>query len=116
MKLDKRESSFLLIGVIIGSIAIYLVMNQKLNSQRSITKRILNNSIQGMKASQELASSCSEAYNTATSCVANLKTCNLDEQIKKLDEFNTRKKHADQQIDLMNEDMKKIIEEVSTNR
>ena len=68
-----------------------------------------------MKASQELANSFSDAYNAATACVSNLKTCNLEEQGKKLDEFNARRKNADQQIDWMNQDMTKIIEEVSTN-
>ena len=116
MKLNKRVSSFFLIGILIGSIATYLIFNQKLNSQKVLTKRILNNSIQSMKASQELANSCSDAYKTATACVSNLKTCNVKEQAKKLDEFNARRKRADPQIDWMNQDMIKIIEEVSANR
>lgn len=85
------------------------------NSNKKLTLRILSNAIGSMEASQSLAESCSRAYNTATACVSNLDTCNIQEEAKKLDEFNTRKIYADQQIDLMNQDMKKIIQEVSAN-
>lgn len=116
MKLNRRETFIFLAGLIIGSAIIFLITNHKIASQKSLTKRILNNSIQSMKASQDLASSCSEAYNTATACVSNLHSCNIKEETKKLDEYNTRRKHADTIIDWANQDMKQIIEEVSTNR
>lgn len=40
----------------------------------------------------------------------------LEEEAKKLDTYNTRKKHADMQIDWANQELKKIVEDVSANR
>ncbi len=116
LMLNRRELFIGLICFSVGALAVFMYMNAELSSNKKLTTRILSNAIGSMKASQTLSESCSEAYNTATACVSNLSTCNLQEEAKKLDTFNTRKKHADQQIDWMNQDMKKIIEEVSANR
>lgn len=116
MKLNKREVSFFLIGLIIGSIVIFLITNQKINNQKSLTKRILNNSLQSMEASKQIADSCAQAYNTATACVSNLNTCNVEEEAKKLDEFNYKRGQAEEIIDWMGDDMEKIIKDVKANR
>ena len=113
---NKRELLIGLICLFVGALAVFMYMSTELSSNKDLTKRILSNAIGSMEASQSLAESCSEAYNTATACVSNLSTCNLQEEAKRLDEFNTRRKHADEQIDWMNEDMRKIIEEVSNKR
>lgn len=114
--LTKRE---LLIGVgclFIGALMVFIYARAELSSNKKLTARILSNAIGSMEASQALAESCSEAYNTATACVSHLSTCNLNVESKKLDEFNTQKKMADQQINKMNYDMKQIIQEVSAKR
>ncbi|HVZ67046.1 MAG TPA: hypothetical protein VG917_02185 [Patescibacteria group bacterium] len=116
MKLNRRETYIFLAGLIIGSVIIFLITSHKIASQKSLTKRILNNSIQSMEASNELANSCADAYKTATTCVSNLQSCNIAEESKKLDEYDTRRKHADIIIDWANRDMEQIIKEVSTNR
>lgn len=115
-KLNRRELILGISCILIGVAIAYLFIGGQIREQKKLTARILKNSIQSMEASQNLAQSCSEAYNTATGCVTHLGTCNLEAESKRLDEYNTRKMHADQQIELMNQDMKKIIEEVSTNR
>lgn len=113
---NKRELLIGLFCLSVGGLAVFMYMNTGLISNKELTRRILSNAIGSMQASQNLAESCSKAYSTATACVSNLSTCNLEAEAKKLDEFNTQKMMADQQIELMNQDMKKIIEEVSTNR
>ena len=69
-----------------------------------------------MTASKEIADSCSSAYNAATTCVSNLKTCDIKAESKKLDEFNYKRGQAEEIIDWMGEDMKKIIEEVKASQ
>lgn len=114
--MNKRE---VLVGMgcfILGTIITIAFFKSELNTNKKLTSRILSNAIGAMKASHSLAESCSDAYNTVTACVSDLKTCDIEVEAKKLDEFNTRRKHADEQIDWMNKDMEKIIEEVSANR
>ena len=91
-------------------------MNRKIAYQKDLTQRILNNSVQSMSASKEIADTCTSAYNTATACVGNLSTCNIEEEAKKLDELNYKRGQAEEIIDWMNDDMRKIIEEVKTNK
>ncbi len=115
--IQKRNKRELIIGIsciLIGAIITYLLIGNKIKEQKNLTSRILKNSIQSMEASNELANSCADAYKTATACVTNLQSCNILEESKKLDEYNTRRKHADTIIDWANKDMKQIIEEVST--
>ena len=69
-----------------------------------------------MTASKEIADSCSSAYNTATSCVSNLSTCDIEAESRKLDDFNYKRGQAERVIDWMSEDMKQIIEEVKRNQ
>ena len=69
-----------------------------------------------MEASQNFAESCSDAYNAASECASNINSCDLKKEAQRLDEFNTEREHADQQIDWMNKDLQVIIEEVSANR
>jgi len=115
-KLNKRDLIIGISCILIGVVFTYLLVGNQIKEQKKLTSRILKNSIQSMEASKEMADSCTQAYNTATACVSNLQSCNLTEETKKLDEFNTRRKHADTIIDWANEDMKKIIEDVSSNR
>ncbi len=114
--LSKKE---LLIGMaclFIGALVVFIYTRAELSSSEKLTARILSNAIGSMEASQNLAESCSEAYNTATACATHLSTCNFEEEARKLDEFNVKRKNADLQIESMNQDMKKIIDEVSANR
>lgn len=69
-----------------------------------------------MTASKEISDSCSSAYNTATTCVSNLNTCDIEAEAKKLDDFNYKRGQAEEIIDWMGEDMKKIIEEVKSSQ
>ena len=114
--LTKRELIIGILFLFVGALIVFIYMRSEISSNKKLTARILSNAIGSMEASQNLAESCSEAYNTAATCVSNLSTCNLQEEAKKLDLFNARRKNADQQIDRMNQDMKKIIDEVSANR
>jgi len=107
--MNKREFVVGVACLVLGVLITALYLNSKLSSNRKLTARILSNAIGSMEASQNLAESCSDAYNAASRCVSNLSTCNLQKESMKLDEFNTRRKHADQQIDLMNKGMEKII-------
>jgi hypothetical protein len=116
MKIKKREVIIGIFCLLLGLLVSYLTTRSQIESNKGLTKRILSNAIQSMEASKEMADSCAEAYNTATICVANLRTCNIEEETKKLDEFNTRRKHADTQIDWMGKDMQRIIKEVSASR
>ena len=119
MKMNTTKKNILFVGFfcfILGLVVMFFISREQIKSQKKLTARILTNSIQSMKASQALANSCSDAYNTATTCVANLKTCNIEEQAKKLDEYNSQRIQADQKINSANQDIQKIIEEVSTNR
>ena len=109
----------LLIGIIcllFGALATFLYTQNDVQSNKKLVTRILKSSINSMEASQSLANSCSAAYSTATNCVTNLRTCNLQQEVKKLDTFNSQKKEADKQIELANIEIQKIIEEVSANR
>lgn len=114
--LTKKELLIGLTCLLLGALIVFAYAKVELSTSKKLTVRILSNAIGSMEASQALAESCSEAYNTATACVSNLSTCNLEEEAKKLDVFNTKREQSDQQIELMNQDMKKIIEEVSANR
>lgn len=119
MKINTAKKTEIAIGIIcfvLGIVVMMLVSRQQIQTQKKLTARILSNAVQSMNASQKLANSCSNAYNTATTCVANIKSCNIEEQTKKLDEFNAQRIQADQQINLANKDIQNIIEEVSTNR
>lgn len=115
-KLNKRDLIIGISCILIGVVFTYLLVGNQIKEQKKLTSRILKNSIQSMEASNELANSCADAYKTATTCVSNLQSCNVTEESKKLDEYNTRRKHADTIIDWANQDMKEIIEEVSANR
>lgn len=115
MKIKRKEIYFCVVGFIVGALITYALMLQKVNYQKGLTKRILSNAVQSMQSSKEIADTCTSAYNAATACVANLKTCNIEAETKRLDEFNTRRQHAEQQINGMGEDMRKIIEEVKAS-
>ncbi len=69
-----------------------------------------------MTAFKEITDSCSSAYNTATKCVSNLSSCDIELETKRLDEYNAQRINADQQINFANQDLQKIINEVSTKR
>jgi len=88
----------------------------ELDANKKITKRILSNAVKSMKTSRTMANSCSSAFALATNCVANLSTCNIQEESKKLDIFNRQKKLADQEINYLNQDMKEIIEQVKATQ
>lgn len=114
--INKRELLIGLSCLFIGALAVFIYMNTELNTNKKLTKRILSNAIGSMEASQTLAQSCSDAYNTATTCVTNINTCNIEEEGKKLDEYNYKRGQAEEIIDWMSEDMKKIIEETKAKR
>ncbi len=114
--LNKRELLIGLTCLSVGALGVFMYMNTELSSNKELTKRILSNAIGSMQASQNLAESCSEAYNTSSTCVANLSTCNLQEEAKKLDAFNLRRQQADEQINQMNKNMEQIIKNVSAKR
>lgn len=116
LKISKEEIAIALVGIIVGTIFGYLFTLQKINYQKDLTKRILNNSIQSMAASKQIADTCSEAYTTATECVSNLNTCDIESEAKKLDDYNYKRGQAEEIIDWMSEDMKKIINETKANR
>lgn len=113
-----NKSTIILIasGFILGALVTFLFTNPQIQYQRDLTKRILNNSVQSMTASKEIADTCSEAYRTATSCVSNLETCDIEAEAKKLDEYNYKRGQAEEIIDWMSEDMKKIIDEVKSSQ
>lgn len=116
LKIDKINFVVGLICLIVGILITYLLMLQKVNTQKDLTKKILNNSLKSMSATKEIADSCSSAYNTATNCVTNLNTCDIKAEAKKLDEFNYKRGQAEEIIDWMSDDMKKIIEEVKASQ
>lgn len=116
LKIDKKYLMLGLICLAVGFFIAYFLMLQKVNHQKELTKKILDNSLRSMTASKEIADSCTQAYNTATACVSNLNTCNIEAEGKKLDEFNYKRGQAEEVIDWMGEDMKAIIEEVKANR
>lgn len=113
-----KKNNFIvaLVCFIAGGIIVFAFTRVEINTNKELTKRILNNSIQSLTASKEIADTCAEAYNTATACVANLSTCNIEEESKKLDEFNYRRGQAEVIIDFVGEDMQKVIQDVSANR
>jgi len=113
-----NKSTIILIasGFTLGALATFLFTYSQIQYQKDLTKRILKNSVQSMTASKEIADSCTAAYNTATACVGNLSTCNIEEESKKLDELNYKRGQAEEIIDWMSDDMKKIIEEVKANK
>lgn len=116
MKIKSKEILIGIAGIAIGFLLSYLLLTQKINYQKNLTKRILSNSVQSMQASKEIADTCSQAYNTATACVSNLNTCDIEAEAKKLDEFNYKRGQTEEIIDWMGDDMKEIIEEVKSNR
>ncbi len=116
MKIRKKELVIGVCGVVFGIVVGYFFMLQKVNHQKDITKRILNNSVQSMTASKQIADTCTQAYNSATTCVSNLNTCDIEAEAKKLDEFNYKRGQAEEIIDWMGDDMKNIIEEVKSNQ
>ena len=116
LKIDKKSLVIGFACIIIGFLVSYFLMLQKVNHQKDLTKRILNNSVQSMTASKEIADTCTHAYNTATACVGNISTCNIEEEAKKLDELNYKRGQAEEIIDWMSDDMKKIIEEIKSSQ
>lgn len=116
LKAKKQLVIRMVISFIAGGVVIFAFTRAEVNTNKELTKRILSNSLQSMTASKEIADSCASAYNTATACVLNLNTCNIEEESKKLDEFNYRRGKAEETIDWMSEDMKRIIEEVKAKQ
>lgn len=119
MKINTTKKNILFVGFIcfiLGLVVMFFISREQVQSQKKLTVRILTNAVQSMQAFQKMADSCSDAYDTVTACVSNLKTCNIEAESKKLDEFNTKREQADQQINLINEDMKKIIEDVKASQ
>ncbi len=114
--INKQVVGVAIICILTSSIITYAFTRNEINSQKKLTKRILTNAVKSMETYQQLANSCSQAYNTATICVSNLNTCNLAEESKKLEEFNKQKESVDPQISLLNKDMESIINEVSAKR
>lgn len=116
MKIRRKEVVIGICGIASGLVIGYFLMLQKVNYQKDLTKRILNNSVQSMTASKQIADTCTQAYNTATACVSNLNTCDIEAEAKKLDQFNYKRGQAEEIIDWMGDDMKKIIEEVKASQ
>lgn len=119
MKINTANKNIFLVGFIgfvLGLVVMFFISRGQVQSQKKLTVRILTNSIQSMEASQHLSESCSNAYNTIAACVSSLKSCNIDEEAKKLDTFDSIRKNSDKEIEKANTEMKKIIEEVKANQ
>lgn len=114
--LNKYALPAIILSFLVGVFLTFVITNSQVQYQKKLTVKILKNSIGSMEAFQELSNSCSDAYKTVTACMANIKSCNFEAETKKLDEFNTRRQHADAQIELMNKDAEKIIKEVKSNQ
>lgn len=102
--------------ILASSFITYAYTRNEINSQKKLTKRVLTNAVKSMKSSKEIADSCTLAYKTATACVSNLNTCDIEKESKKLDEYNYRRGRAEEIIDWMSEDMKEIIKEVKATQ
>jgi predicted RND superfamily exporter protein len=116
LNIDKSTIILIVTGFIVGVIATFLFTRSQIQYQKNLTKRILNNSVQSMQATKQIADTCTQAYNTATACVSNLNTCDIEAEAKKLDQFNYKRGQAEEIIDWMGDDMEKIIEEVKASQ
>ncbi len=113
---NQRVIVIAIICILASSVITYAYTRNEINSQKKLTKRILTNAVKSMESSKEISDSCTLAYKTATACVSNLNTCDIEAEAKKLDEFNYRRGQAEEIIDWMGEDMKEIILEVKASQ
>lgn len=110
--MNRKEVTIGVICTIFGALFVFLLTRQELKNNKELTVKILQNSILGLKASQNLALSCSNAYSVATACVTNLYTCDIKQESQKLDKFNQEKEKANIAIEKSNKELERIIQDV----
>lgn len=114
--MNRREFLIILIAFSLGVTIMYFYNQSQVVANKAITIRVIDNCIQGLTISQKLISSCSDAYAEATTCMANLSICNIEESTKKLQVLNKEKEKADGELKEINLDMQTIIDDVLKSR
>lgn len=112
----KKEIAILILGILLGATLVFIVTQKTKEDNRKLTIRILENSIAGLHASQNLASSCSKAYLTASACVSNLSSCDIVQESKKLEKYNLEKEEANLKIQKSNKELELIIQEIKERK
>lgn len=113
--MNRKDLTIGVICFIFGALSVFMSTRQELKNNKELTVKILQNSILGLTASQNLALSCSRAYSVATTCVSNLNTCDIKQESQKLDKFNQEKEKANIEIEKSNKELERIIQEVKNN-
>lgn len=82
----------------LGCFSMYMVLRGKVEQQGHLTQRILLNCVGSLKASDQINKSCIGAYNTAATCVSNIKSCDIKKESKKLVEYNSQRQIAEKEL------------------
>lgn len=91
----------------------YRYGQSKQDSTRQITGRIVNNCYQSLQAADALIGNCNEAYTVATTCVANISSCNVPAATTKLEQLNTQKTTLESSFSGLVKDADSIIQTAS---
>lgn len=105
----KKEILIAITAFLLGVGIMYVYSRNELDTNKTFTRRIIDNSINSIEASNVLVNTCSNAYKEFGTCVLDLKSCNLEESKKKLQILNKQKEQAEEQIRSVTKDMDSLI-------
>lgn len=105
----KKETIIAAIAFLLGLGVMYLYSRNELAVNKTFTRRIIDNCITSLEASNILVNTCSSAYKEFGTCVLDLQSCNLEDSKKKLQTWNKQKEQAEEQIRNATKDMESII-------
>lgn len=114
--IKKKEIVIAVIFFLLGLGLMYASNRSELALKKEITRKIIDNCIQSLTASNSLINSCSDAYKEASACITKGNDCNMTESAKKLDAFNEQRQLAEEQIRNATKDMDSIIESVISSK
>lgn len=112
MNKQKKEIIIAVAAFLLGLGAMYVYSRSEIATNKTFTRRILDNSINSLKANDKIITACGSAYREVASCFSNLSACNLEESKKRLESFNIQKEEGEKEIQNAIKNMDQIVIDV----
>ena len=105
-----------IVAFLLGVGLMYAYTRIEVQKNKEIARQTIKASLEGMEALQAISYSCSDAYNTVTNCISNIKSCDVTAETEKLDAFEKEKEQGLEKVNSSNRKMRTIIEDYWPNR
>lgn len=114
--IKKKEIIIVVAAFLLGLGGMYLYSRSEIATNKTFTRRIIDNTISALRANDKISHAYESAYSEVILCFSNLNVCNLEESKKKLDTFNNQKEQGEKEIQNTTKDMDQIISDIKNDR